>query len=673
MGKLAILALLCTSAVAQYSPSGGGAVAAGAPPGGIGAACTSTTQAYLDTTGVLVTCINGLWTAVSTTGPAGPAGPVGPAGPNGSDGAPGVPGYSPNSIISGGQVAWTGGLNFTASATVYQIGGTQYTAPQTNLTLTAADGSHPRIDAIVVNTSSAVAVITGTPATTPAPPAIDPSTQLGLTFVLVPTGGTAPTGTASTLVYDENAGPSTEWTCAKSGTPIALASTNNPYHLTKDIEATAAVNGNYAQCAAAAPFSLTTTNYLVLYLRSKATWPSKKSIQIQSYLSTAAVGSIVSISEGSFGFTTANTSSYQQIVIPVTLFGQIASMDTLRFTVQGGASSIGFYLDWITLQSGLPSPNAPTAMTFRGAWNATATYAVNDVVISGSVSYVALASSTNVVVSTTATWSALSSPLVVKTSDTGTVSNTMLANSSVTVGGTPCTLGSSCVPGATAGGFLVGQSQAMNSISSVTVTATYAPTTGNTVIVFCPYMAFGATQPSSITVTDGTNTYTQDSNYFSTTDIGGGGDRHPAFSIHRSSNVTGGSYTFTCTIAPGGYNAVMGIYVTEWTGIKTSSPLDGTANATITSAVGIADSGAITTTNATDLLLGIYVLPSGNTFTGCLPGSGFDFLTGDNATGNAPSGIFARNVSTIASRHATCVYTGVTSKAVAGQIAYKLQ
>src|SRR6185369_9857461 len=290
MKPLAALLLMAASLVAQYSPPSGGAA-----------------------------------------GPAGPAGPVGPAGPAGSDGAPGVPRYSTHSIISGCQVAWNGGLTFTASATIYLIGQTQYTAAQTNITLSTADPTNPRIDAIVGNSSGAIVAVAGTPAATPAPPSLDPASQIGLTFILVPANGTAPSGASSTLVYDENAGPSTEWTCTKSGTPIALASTSNPYHLTKDIEATAAVNGNYAQCAAAAPFNPTTTNYLVLYLRSKAAWPNKKSIQIQPMLSTTNVGSIVSISEGSFGFTTSNTTSYQQIVIPVTLFGQIASMDTLRF------------------------------------------------------------------------------------------------------------------------------------------------------------------------------------------------------------------------------------------------------------------------------------------------------------------------------------------------------
>lgn len=370
----------------------------GTPPGGVGSACSSSASTgYLDTSGNIIVCPvgTGIWTITAAQGPAGPAGPVGPAGPSGQDGAPGVPGYSPNTIISGGQVAWLGSLNFTASATVYQIGGTQYSAAQTNLTLTTADPSNPRIDAIVANTSSAIVVLTGTAAATPAPPAINPATQIGMTFVLVPANGTAPSGTTSTLVYDENAGPTGEWTCTKSGTPIALASTSNPYHLTKDIEATTAVNGNYAQCAAAAPFNPTTVNYLVLYLRSKAAWPKSKAIQIQPMLSTANVGSIVSITEGSFGFTTSNTTSYQQIVIPVTLFGQIASMDTLRFTVQGGSSSIGFYLDWITLQSGLPAPNTSTAMSYKGAWNSAAAYGVNDVVTSGGVLFVALASNTN--------------------------------------------------------------------------------------------------------------------------------------------------------------------------------------------------------------------------------------------------------------------------------------
>src|SRR5438128_9010163 len=70
-------------------------------------------------------------------------------------------------VTSGGGVVWTGGLNFTVSASIYSINGISYSSSQTNLTLSAADSTHDRIDVIVVNTSSVATYVTGAPAGTP--------------------------------------------------------------------------------------------------------------------------------------------------------------------------------------------------------------------------------------------------------------------------------------------------------------------------------------------------------------------------------------------------------------------------------------------------------------------------------------------------------------------------
>lgn len=344
---------------------------------------------------------------IGLPGPAGPAGPIGPAGPSGADGAPGVPGYSANALVSGGGVVWTGGLSFTVSAATYLIGGVQYTSPQTNLTLSTADPTNDRIDIIAVDTSSQTVVVAGTPAANPAAPDVDPATQMQLTFVYVATGALVPSNVVVNDVYHENV----EWNTSRSGNPINLASTSNPHTGALDVEATSAVTGNYAQFVAPVALDLGTRNNLVFYIRSKATWASTRSLQIYFLSGTTRKGSIVVLNQGAFGFVSSTTTTYQQIVVPLSLFAANGlSVDRLRVIVTGSGTNLGFHLDDITLQGGVVPAGAYGGMMWKRAWNATTAYSVNDVVMSGGVSYIALLANTNVAVSTASTWKSLAPP-----------------------------------------------------------------------------------------------------------------------------------------------------------------------------------------------------------------------------------------------------------------------
>ena len=331
-------------------------------------------------------------TTILVQGSPGPAGPIGPSGPAGSDGAPGTPGYSPNSLISGGGVVWTSGLSFSVSVASYYINNTQYSSAATDITLDAADATNDRIDVIAVNSSGTVEVLKGTAAAPPFAEVSDPSTQLQLTTVYIAALATEPSNVTTSDVYHEN----TEWTTAKSGTPINLASTTNPHAGTKDIEATTAVTGNYAQFSAPAPFDPAIKNNLVFWIRSKAAWASTRSLQFRWMLTTANKGSIVVLNESAFGFVSSNTTAYQQIVIPMSLFAANGlSVDRLRVTVSGSGTGIGWYMDDIILQSGLAAPVAPSGVTWCGAWVATTAYPVNCQVAYSNATWVAMASSTN--------------------------------------------------------------------------------------------------------------------------------------------------------------------------------------------------------------------------------------------------------------------------------------
>ncbi len=351
------------------------------------------------------------------TGEQGIQGPVGPAGPAGGvdsvTAGPGIiaspttgdvvvsavgsPGYVPNGLVSGGGVEWVTGLDFTVGAASYVIGGTSLTSALTNVTLAAADPTDPRIDIIVLTSSGTAAVVAGVAAPSPVAPVVDPDTQIALAFINVAAAGTVPTGITYTTIYKENI----EWTSSAVGGTCALASASNPYEGAVDVECTSAIAGNYVQFVAPSPIDLGTFNSLTFYVRSKAAWANAKSLQLAWYNSTTQRGVIIPIRTGQFGFNSSTTGSYQQIQIPIGLFGlQGIPVDRIRLTVVGGGGAIGMYMDAFTLQSGAsppPDPTAIPAMIWKGTWSAATGYAVNDVVSSGGATYVAIAASTNTV------------------------------------------------------------------------------------------------------------------------------------------------------------------------------------------------------------------------------------------------------------------------------------
>lgn len=280
------------------------------------------------------------------------------------DSLPPVLDESSNGLISGGGVFWTGGLNFTVSAATYKIAGVPYASAQTNVSLATADATLDRIDIIAVDNTNTVVVITGTPATTPAAPDVDPASQLQLTFVLVAAGATIPDVTTENI-YLEN----TEWTTSVSGGTINAASTSNPFAGTKDIEATSSANNHKVTFAKpSGTITLTDWDSLTLQIRSKAAWPSQKGLSIAWLNGTTVVGVAVVLKSGTFGFDSSNVSSYQQVTIPTSSFtAGTTSINGLRITVTGGGAAIGFYLDNIVLQSGVivaPPPGLGTRTSF---------------------------------------------------------------------------------------------------------------------------------------------------------------------------------------------------------------------------------------------------------------------------------------------------------------------
>jgi hypothetical protein len=332
---------------------------------------------------------------------AGSNGTNGVNGTTGATGAPGAPGYSPNQIIAGCGVSYSGsGFTFTVASCTYLINNVQYNAPQTTVTGTAADPSLPRFDSIVANSCSplpcngTITIVAGTASATAAPPNLDITSQVQVTFYGIDAAATNPSNLATADIYHNNA----EWTCASTAN-MNCASTNNPHTGTLDIEATSAATGNNARLTIpAGTVDIGQYNVVNTYIRSKSAWPSTRSLTLQWYNGSTAKCTPVTLRDGTFTFNSSVTTTYQLISIPTSVFGcDGIPVTQLRYTVAGTGTNLGFYLDDITLEGGLISPVGSLGEVWKGNWSSSTAYSVQNEVFyptTGS-SYVALQASTN--------------------------------------------------------------------------------------------------------------------------------------------------------------------------------------------------------------------------------------------------------------------------------------
>ena len=261
----------------------------------------------------------------------------------------------------------------------YTIAGVSYSLASAPVTVTFganASGS-PRIDVVVVNTSSGAAVVAGTAATNPGVPSIDPTTQIVVGQVLIANGASAPSVT-NELVYDEDTGPASEWTTSVSGASIVANSTANPFNGTKNIQGTTVATGAFFKFVRGSGTVNIVGDIINFYLDPNAVaWAKQKGLTIATYSGSTLVGSAVTLNNGAFAFNTA-TNAYQQVTIAGNAFNTGGTpIDTFLFTITGGGASIpSFSFDWFNIQAGATTPpplnksHIYTCMIVVGADNA---------------------------------------------------------------------------------------------------------------------------------------------------------------------------------------------------------------------------------------------------------------------------------------------------------------
>lgn len=282
-----------------------------------------------------------------------------------------VPNVIRNGLVYGGTVTWVSGYTYNVSEAGYYINNVFYTSPATTVTLDSADATLDRIDVFVVDNTSAVAVLTGTPAANPEEPDVDIATQLRLSFALVQAATTEPTNDSTGLrrecIYQEN----TEWTASASTSRINPNSTNSPCVGLKSVEGTAVINGDNVLFTRPGGSITILDSFAVLtfQIKSKGNWGNNRRLQFRFELAGTPVGAIVTLGSASYGWS-SNLLTCQTVSIPLTDFGFTtgAIINSLRITANMNNGSIGWYIDNICLQN-QPQTVYATPLTLQNGLN----------------------------------------------------------------------------------------------------------------------------------------------------------------------------------------------------------------------------------------------------------------------------------------------------------------
>jgi hypothetical protein len=276
-----------------------------------------------------------------------------------------------NRLISGG-ASYVSGLTFETSALEYIIGGTIYDIPlPTTLVLNSGDPVFNRIDVIVADVSGNTSVVEGTPSANPEKPDIDEETQVEVTFVSIPANGTTP-DIDLLLLYNENAGPPTEWSFGAVGlqpTRISGSSTDQTYSGLTSIRVSGVTGAFTTSFRLTGSTTVDTNQFATLQFAIRNLSANTTSSQIRlgfrttgntqngNYVYMNAAGS-----SGYVQYSSTNTSSWQLISIPLWRF-YLTNTNVQVLDVSFNSPNARYYFDMIQLVEGFASSPPTNAWT----------------------------------------------------------------------------------------------------------------------------------------------------------------------------------------------------------------------------------------------------------------------------------------------------------------------
>ena len=229
------------------------------------------------------------------------------------------------------------------------LAGDLYTSAEDTVTLDAAHASLDRIDIIVVDTSSNVVAVTGTPAAAPVKPQPLPESQVELTSIYVAALATVPDVTDE-QIYDENI----EWTGTETGgATVDFADTSNPKLNSTNIEVTT-ISDEDALLFTTTDITITDFETLSLYIDLKAVMTKQHSLNASFLNSGVQVSTEIKLP-----IDISITGAYQLITVNIADMNLTDDADQLklRWNKAGAATShSGFYMDDIKLEAGIVQP-----------------------------------------------------------------------------------------------------------------------------------------------------------------------------------------------------------------------------------------------------------------------------------------------------------------------------
>lgn len=246
----------------------------------------------------------------------------------------GIVSYSGTGMIYNVTPVWATNAYFTDSAGASQV------------TLSTADPTYDRVDAIVITKQGVDSVITGVASANPELPQIDPTNEILLAYIIVKAGEVSPAISIITIYDQDTTG---EWSPTASGLTANFASTVHPYHLDKATLINSWTNGNKVTYTAPSPVSTNSFSTLTFYVYLKSSLSNPANISIQFYSGASAVGNTITLA-GGYGFSKTTTGSYQPIAIPFSALGLTGNVDRMVFNFTKSNPDSTF-IDWIQFQS----------------------------------------------------------------------------------------------------------------------------------------------------------------------------------------------------------------------------------------------------------------------------------------------------------------------------------
>lgn len=263
-------------------------------------------------------------------------------------------GYSGGATSSFNGTSLVGGVvSYSGSGLTYNITPAYFTNPYFTdstaagqVTLSTADPTFSRIDAVVATKQGVDSVLIGIPSSNPELPQIDQTNEVLLTYIIVTAGETAPPVTVQTIYDQDTLG---EWTPAASGLSANFASTANPYHSTKAIRISSWSNGNSITFSSPSPVSTNSYSVLTFYVYLASTLANNSNVTVQFYNGASVIGNTITLSS-IYGFSKTKTGVYQPIAIPFSALGLTGNVNRMVFTFSK-TNSNAVDIDWIQFQS----------------------------------------------------------------------------------------------------------------------------------------------------------------------------------------------------------------------------------------------------------------------------------------------------------------------------------